>query len=54
MEMEKNDPTSCCKFQNLLLDCQSYKSIFIVVSNEMVNTGNCIATVLISMSFVSQ
>ena len=47
----KNDPTLCCKFQNLLLDHQTYRSNFILVSNEMVNTGNRTVTMMIFSVF---
>ena len=40
-------PLICCKFQNLLVDHQTCGSIFILVSNEMVNTGNHTFTMLI-------
>ena len=47
----KNDTTLCCKFQNLLLDHQTYGSIFILVSNGMVYTGNHTVTMLIFSVF---
>ena len=47
----KKYTTICCELQNLFLDCQTYSSIFILVSNEMVNTGNHTATMLIFSVF---
>ena len=41
----------CCEFQNQLLDHQTYGTIFILVSNEMVNTENHTVTMLIFSVF---
>ena len=52
-KMERKIQPDAVIFQNLLLDCKTYRALFIWVSNEMVNTRNHTATMLIFSVFCS-